>query len=59
LDTYSTSDGSLKFKSFSGPVTVAAFSAGAVPEPSSFVLAAIGVAAVTGYQLRRRKLARA
>jgi hypothetical protein len=59
LDTYGTSGGSLKFSSASGPLTVAAFSAGAVPEPSSFVLAAIGVAAVTGYQLRRRKLARA
>ncbi len=58
-ESYSTSDGSLKFTSFSGPTTVAAFSTAAVPEPSSLVLAAIGIASVTGYELRRRTLARA
>jgi hypothetical protein len=42
-----------------GVTTVIGTAAAAVPEPSSFVLAAIGIAAVTGYQIRRRKLARA
>jgi hypothetical protein len=43
----------------SGVTTVIGTASAAVPEPSSLVLGAIGIAAVTGYQLRRRKLARA
>jgi hypothetical protein len=58
-NSYATQGGELDITSVTGNVTFGATVASAVPEPSSVVLAAIGIAAVTGYQLRRRKLARA
>ncbi len=58
-NSYATQGGELDITSVTGDVTFGATVASAVPEPSSVVLAAIGIAAVTGYQLRRRKLARA